>query len=87
MERSLREIMRRHEALRTVFRIEGDSPAQVILPPSVRLPLVDLGGLSAPVREVCEPPEKQRSSQTDLPAMVAPAASIRLTMVASRSGV
>ncbi len=42
---------------------------------------------TGPVREVCEPPEKQRSSQTDLPAMVAPAASIRVTTVASRSGV
>ena len=42
---------------------------------------------TAPVREVCEPPEKQRSSQTDLPAMVAPASSRRVTMVASRSGV
>ena len=41
---------------------------------------------TGPVREVCEPPEKQRSSQTDLPLIVAPAASIRDTMVASRRG-
>ena len=42
---------------------------------------------TGPVREVCEPPEKQRSSQTAFPVIVAPAASIRATMVASRRGV
>jgi amino acid adenylation domain-containing protein len=51
VERSLEEIVRRHEALRTVFRIEGGQPAQVILPPAVRLPLVDLGSLPAAMRE------------------------------------
>ena len=38
------------------------------------------------MRAVCDPPEKHRSSQTALPAIVAPAASIRDTMVASRVG-
>jgi hypothetical protein len=42
---------------------------------------------TGPVCEVCEPPEKQRSSHTALPLIVAPAASIRETTVASRSGV
>ena len=37
-------------------------------------------------REVWEPPEKQRSSHTAFPAIVAPAASSRVTTVASRSG-
>ena len=41
---------------------------------------------TGPVREVCEPPEKQRSSHTALPMIVAPACSIRVTMVASRRG-
>src|SRR3712207_5380950 len=41
---------------------------------------------TGPVREVCEPPEKHRSSQTALPAIVAPAASRRVTTVASRRG-
>ena len=41
---------------------------------------------TGPVREVCDPPEKQRSSQTAMPAMVAPAASSRVTIVASRVG-
>ena len=40
-----------------------------------------------PVCDVCEPPEKQRSSHTALPVMVAPAARTRETTVASRSGV
>ncbi|HYO12189.1 MAG TPA: non-ribosomal peptide synthase/polyketide synthase [Thermoanaerobaculia bacterium] len=45
LARSLEEIVVRHEALRTVFRLEGDQPAQVVVPPAVRLPLVDLAAL------------------------------------------
>ncbi len=53
-------------------------------PPVIR---VSSHGLrTGPVREVCDPPEKHRSSQTALPAMVAPAASMRLTTEASRVG-
>src|SRR3954471_1305981 len=47
---------------------------------------VSHGLRTGPVREGWEPPEKQRSSQTALPAIVAPAASIRDTIVASRDG-
>ena len=57
---------------------EEDPPAERVSSHGLR---------TGPVREVCEPPEKQRSSQTDLPAIVAPAASTRVTMVASRRGV
>src|SRR6201991_826788 len=53
-------------------------------PPVVRVR--SHGFSTGPVREVCEPPEKQRSSQTAFPVIVAPAASIRLTIVASRAG-
>src|SRR3954465_9293017 len=54
------------------------------LPPVVR---VGSQGLRpGPVQEVWLPPEKQRSSQTALPVIVAPAASSRLTTVASRDG-
>ncbi|HEX5876135.1 MAG TPA: non-ribosomal peptide synthase/polyketide synthase, partial [Pyrinomonadaceae bacterium] len=43
LERSLNEIVRRHEILRTTFRAERGRPAQVISPSlSVSLPLVDL---------------------------------------------
>ena len=41
---------------------------------------------TGPVREVWLPPEKHRSSQTVLPVIVAPAASKRVTTVASRVG-
>jgi amino acid adenylation domain-containing protein len=44
-------IVRRHEALRTVFAEVEDGPVQVILPAlSVGLPVVDLAGLPGPVR-------------------------------------
>jgi hypothetical protein len=41
---------------------------------------------TGPVKAVWLPPEKHRSSQTALPAMVAPASSVRVTTVASISG-
>ncbi len=47
----LREIVRRHEALRTVFTVADEAPEQIVLPPSAAdglvLPLVDLSGLAA----------------------------------------
>ncbi|MBV9772397.1 MAG: amino acid adenylation domain-containing protein, partial [Gemmatimonadetes bacterium] len=50
--RALAEVVRRHEALRTVFRVEGEDPVQVILPAgATRLPVVDLRALPVPVRE------------------------------------
>ena len=49
---ALGEIVRRHEALRTLFAVAGSSPAQVILPAEpFRLPVVDLSGLPADRRE------------------------------------
>jgi amino acid adenylation domain-containing protein len=43
LERTLNEIVRRHEVLRTIFVAEGGQPAQVIAPPmSVSLPITDL---------------------------------------------
>ena len=53
-------------------------------PPAERV--VSHGLRTGPLREVCEPPEKHRSSHTALPVMVAPAASSLLTTVASRAG-
>ncbi len=48
---ALAEILRRHEALRTVFREEGGRPVQVILPaPPPELPAIDLGGLPEAAR-------------------------------------
>ncbi|HEV8580076.1 MAG TPA: non-ribosomal peptide synthase/polyketide synthase [Thermoanaerobaculia bacterium] len=52
LERSLTEIVHRHEALRTVFHMAGSTPVQVVLPPAnLRLPVVDLTALSTEQRE------------------------------------
>jgi amino acid adenylation domain-containing protein len=50
LERTLREIVRRHEALRTTF--PGGRPVQAIHPPRpVLLPRIDLGGLPPGLQE------------------------------------
>jgi amino acid adenylation domain-containing protein len=52
LERSLGEIVRRHEALRTVFREQGGTPRQVIAPfGGFRLTRIDLSHLPADARE------------------------------------
>ena len=52
--RSLGEIVRRHEALRTIFAPEKGEPVQIIREPrpdgGFELPLIDLAGLPEPVR-------------------------------------
>ncbi len=51
LARSIGELARRHEALRTVFVERGDAPVQVVRPPApVALPLVDLRGVRDPAR-------------------------------------
>ncbi|HEV8168368.1 MAG TPA: condensation domain-containing protein, partial [Pyrinomonadaceae bacterium] len=43
LERSLNEIVHRHEILRTVFTERGDTPVQIVLPSlHVALPIIDL---------------------------------------------
>jgi amino acid adenylation domain-containing protein len=53
LEASLTELVRRHEALRTTFTLQGTQPVQTIHPPQ-RLPLtrMDLTMGSAPEREI-----------------------------------
>jgi amino acid adenylation domain-containing protein len=52
LARSLGEIVRRHEALRTVFAEQGGAPVQLIQPAApFALPVVDLAGLPASRRE------------------------------------
>ncbi|HEV7506310.1 MAG TPA: amino acid adenylation domain-containing protein [Thermoanaerobaculia bacterium] len=52
LARSLGEIVRRHEALRTVFAAPEGSPVQVIMPAEpFLLPVVDLSGLPESARE------------------------------------
>ncbi|MEW5926225.1 MAG: amino acid adenylation domain-containing protein [Gemmatimonadota bacterium] len=52
LARALTEVVRRHEALRTVFRAAEGGPVQVVLPAGpLPLPAVDLGGLPEEARE------------------------------------
>ncbi|MDX6694480.1 MAG: hypothetical protein QOF02_2083 [Blastocatellia bacterium] len=52
LEQALGEIVRRHEILRTAFKLVDGSPAQVVAAANAfKLPLVDLSGLSAPRRD------------------------------------
>jgi acyl transferase domain-containing protein/acyl carrier protein len=52
----LGEIVRRHEALRTVFAAAGDSPVQIVQPPApFALPVIDLSGLPESRREALAP--------------------------------
>jgi amino acid adenylation domain-containing protein len=50
--RALTALVERHESLRTVFRVQGNEPVQIIeSPQAVPLPLIDLSELSAEERE------------------------------------
>ena len=52
LERSLNEIVRRHEALRTTFSVSQDEPVQVIAPVlKIKVQIVDFRDLSGPARE------------------------------------
>ncbi|HYO14949.1 MAG TPA: amino acid adenylation domain-containing protein [Thermoanaerobaculia bacterium] len=52
LARALSEIVRRHEALRTVFEVAEGRPVQRIVPPApVEIPLIDLSGLGEEARE------------------------------------
>ncbi len=52
LERSLNEIVRRHETLRTAFRVVNDQPVQIIEPDAqLRLNVRDLGSLPEAKRE------------------------------------
>jgi hypothetical protein len=53
LERSLNEIVRRHEVLRTTFSIVNEQPIQIIAPSlTLPLPVVDLRGVPETEREV-----------------------------------
>ncbi|HTG36439.1 MAG TPA: non-ribosomal peptide synthase/polyketide synthase [Thermoanaerobaculia bacterium] len=48
---SLREVVRRHEALRTTFAVRGGTPVQVVAEPALEMPLIDLRRLPEEERE------------------------------------
>src|ERR1051325_1237905 len=52
LERTLNEVIRRHEVMRTAFDIVGEQPVQIIAPSmTLSLPVVDLSGLPLEERE------------------------------------
>ncbi len=52
LEKSFREIIKRHEALRTTFAVVDATPIQIVNPPGpVSLPLLDLSALAEEERE------------------------------------
>ena len=52
MERSLEQLVQRHESLRTTFEMQGEQPVQVIHPPEpCVVPVIDLQGLLPEHRE------------------------------------
>jgi Condensation domain len=56
LERSINEIRRRHEVLRTTFAVREGQPVQLIGPAETEaLPLTDLSGMSAEERETLAP--------------------------------
>jgi amino acid adenylation domain-containing protein len=72
------ELVRRHEALRTVFRVENGAPVQVVQPPApLPLPVVDLAALAAPERDA-----EARRLATDHQALPFDLASDRLLRTA-----
>ena len=52
LEKSLNEIIRRHEVLRTTYRMDGDVPVQIIAPSlEIELPLIDMSDRAVTERE------------------------------------
>ncbi|HEX5883538.1 MAG TPA: amino acid adenylation domain-containing protein, partial [Pyrinomonadaceae bacterium] len=67
LERSLNEIVRRHEVLRTTFRAERGLPVQVISPLlRLSLPLIDLSRLSDSEREAWRLSDEEAQKPFDL---------------------
>ncbi|HEX8391098.1 MAG TPA: amino acid adenylation domain-containing protein, partial [Longimicrobium sp.] len=63
LRRALQEIVRRHEALRTVYPAAGGQPVQLVLPAErFELPVHDMGGLSAEEREAAVADAARRES-------------------------
>lgn len=65
LEATFTEIVRRHEMLRTTFRLQDNLPVQVIHPPwTVRLPIEDLSALSEEERAAAAKAAVLRNART-----------------------
>lgn len=61
LERSLEEVVRRHEILRTTFAVQADQPVQIIHSPTdFSLPVIDLSALG---QEACQKETQQLATQ------------------------
>lgn len=70
LTRALTEVVRRHEALRTVFALVDDEPCQVVRPAApVALPVTDLTSLprSERSRRADQPPRPRRGRRSTWP--------------------
>jgi len=80
LERSLQEVVRRHETLRTTFQIQAEQPVQIISPPGVfLLPLVDLTQLTS---HMCESHVRELAlHEADRPFNLARGPLLRVTLL------
>jgi Condensation domain len=86
MEKSLGEIVRRHEILRTIFPARDGRPVQVIVPAlSVTLPVVDLRALPDTVREAEVQQRAAAESQQSFDLAQGPLWSVKLLRLADEA--
>jgi amino acid adenylation domain-containing protein/non-ribosomal peptide synthase protein (TIGR01720 family) len=79
LERALAELVRRHEVLRTTFRLRGGEPVQVVAPPApVPVPLTDLRHLAPDAREAAA--RKQAADEAARPFDLASEPPLRVAL-------
>ncbi len=85
LRRSLREVVRRHESLRTTFAVRGGSPVQVVAPElALDLPVIDLRWIPEGERE--EAVRRLAGEEARRPFDLAGAPLIRATLLRSGDG-
>jgi hypothetical protein len=84
LEKSVNEIVRRHETLRTTFVDEGGTPMQVIAPRlTLPLPIVDLRDV--PELERAEAIERWRTAEAERPFDLSQGPLLRITLLRLRN--